>query len=88
MPGLPSSVLEAHKSPVESRKYLRGDAIEPNLVGEPIARPLQLIKSSFVQYISPLSGISSSVCSVTAETLGTVLILISTPSFSAPSAIE
>ena len=49
IPGIFSKAFVAHKSPVVSKKYLRGEAIEPNLVGEPRARPLQLIKSSLVQ---------------------------------------
>ena len=74
-------------SPVESRKYLSGDAIEPKRVGEPIAIPAQSIRSSFVQYISFSSGITGSVCSDLLETLGTVLILVFSPVSSAPSAI-
>ena len=49
IPGTSSKALDAHRSPVESKKYFNGAAIEPNLVGEPIAKPEQLIKSSFVQ---------------------------------------
>ena len=36
-------------SPVESKKYLRGAAIDPNLVGEPSANPEQFTRSSLVQ---------------------------------------
>ena len=48
-PGIPSSALADQRSPVVSRKYFKGAAMEPNLVGDPSARPLQLIRSSFVQ---------------------------------------
>ena len=62
IPGISSKAFDAHKSPVESRKYLSGEAIDPNLVGEPKARPEQLTKSSLVQYISYFLGIFYSVC--------------------------
>ena len=61
--------------------------MEPNLVGDPKARPEQFIKSCFVQYTSSFSGIFFSVCSVTEDTFGTVLILTFKFSCSAPSAI-
>ena len=87
MPGLFSNAFVAHKSPVESKKYFKGDEIEPNLVGEPKARPLQLIKSSLVQKISPDSGITSSICSTFDDIFGTVLRRTSKPTSSIPSAI-
>ena len=49
IPGLFSKAFVAQRSPVESKKYFIGDAIEPNRVGDPIAMPPQLIKSSLVQ---------------------------------------
>ena len=67
------------------RKYFKGAAIDPNLVGDPSAIPAQPIKSSLVQYISPFSGMLASTASATEETFGTVLILTSRPFFSAPS---
>ena len=87
MPGRFSRAFDAHKSPVESKKYFKGEAIDPNLVGEPKASPLQLIRSSLVQYISSFSGISDLTCSDTDETLGTVLIFTFKLHSSAPSAI-
>ena len=48
-PGMPSRALVAHKSPVESKKCFIGEAIEPNLVGEPKARPEQFKRSSLEQ---------------------------------------
>ena len=51
IPGLSSKAFVDQRSPVESRKYLSGAAIDPKRVGEPIARPAQSIKSSFEQYI-------------------------------------
>jgi hypothetical protein len=59
-PGIPSRAFAAHKSPVESKKYFKGEAIEPNLVGDPKASPEQFKSSSFEQYISPSFGIAGS----------------------------
>ena len=87
IPGLPSSEFVAHKSPVESRKYFIAEAMDPNLVGEPNAIPLQFIKSSFVQYISPFSERLVSILSVFDEIFGTVLNFTIMPSSSAPSAM-
>ena len=73
IPGLFSKAFVDQMSPVESKKYLRGAAMDPNRVGDPIARPSQLIKSSLVQYISPESGILESILSLFVEIFGTVL---------------
>ena len=56
-------------------------------VGDPIARPSQLIKSSLVQYISPESGILESILSLFVEIFGTVLSFTFKFCSSAPSAI-
>ena len=64
IPSLSSRAFVPHKSPVESRKYFNGDAIDPNLVGDPIASALQFIRSSLEQYNSPDSGIVDSIFSI------------------------
>ena len=87
IPGLFSKAFVDQMSPVESKKYLRGAAMDPKRVGDPIARPSQLIKSSLVQYISPESGILESILSLFVEIFGTVLSFTFKFCSSAPSAI-
>ena len=85
-PGTPSNEFDVQISPVVSKKYFNGAAIDPNLVGDPKARPEQLIRSSFEQNISPFSGIRGSLDLLLGDTLGTVLIFTFKFNSSAPSA--
>ena len=58
IPGLFSKAFVDQMSPVESKKYLRGAAMDPKRVGDPIARPLQFIKSSFDKNVEKITVIT------------------------------
>ena len=85
--GLPHKAPLIQRLLVESIKYFKGAAILPKRTGLPIAKPLQLRRSSCVQYNGPLAGIASIVASLSAETLGTVRMRASMPLISIPLAI-
>lgn len=68
---------DAHIAPVQSIKYLSDADMFPNLVGLPIANPVQFLKSSCEQKIAPSFGTAEELGSVSGETDGTVLILAS-----------